>query len=298
MIRFITAAGLALVWVAAGHAAELSALEIMTKLEKIALESHRTSYATAQLMSCKVALSAGKVQCVEQPRVKKMESVSMRTGDDLRDSKSFAVILAPANEKGIGMLTYQYNDPNKDTESWLYLSALGKVKRMVSRSGEDEEPVSIFGSEFTTEDMEQGQVENYTYEMIDIIKDADGQVKTWIIEATPTAEQRNKTRYSRSRQWIDAKRWVVTKVQAFDKANKLYKQIQFADFQPLNGNHNDNNDIWVANTVNLLNVRTSRLSQWKQSHPKFNIDIAPQLFTQQALTDFAMREAKLQPLRQ
>ena len=31
------------------------------------------------------------------------------------------------------MLTYQYDDPGRDTESWLYLSALGKVKRMADR---------------------------------------------------------------------------------------------------------------------------------------------------------------------
>ena len=47
----------------------------------------------------------------------------------------------------------------RDNETWLYLSALGKVKSISVRNSDDEETesASIFGTEMTTEDQETGK---------------------------------------------------------------------------------------------------------------------------------------------
>ena len=49
-------------------------------------------------------------------------------------------------------LQYDYENTDKESDQWMYLSALGKVKRIVS--GNDDEPKkgSFFGSEFGYED--------------------------------------------------------------------------------------------------------------------------------------------------
>src|SRR5690606_38401729 len=111
------------------------------------------------LSSCNFGQSGKTVACNETPRVKVLESVSRQTGDKKKDSQSVSILLEPASERGIGMLTYTYDDPERDTESWLYLTGLGKVKRMASGSSEEQQPVSLFGSGFTSEDMECGKTD-------------------------------------------------------------------------------------------------------------------------------------------
>ena len=66
------------------------------------------------------------------------------------------------------MLSYSYDDSDRDNETWLYLSALGKVKRISVRNSDDEETesASIFGTEMTTEDQETGKLDDYTYELL------------------------------------------------------------------------------------------------------------------------------------
>jgi len=147
---------------------DLSAREIMEKVDDESRKSTESAFTRMKLTTCKYGLSGGKVKCAEKARVKLVESAQINTGEDNKDSKSIAIILEPASEKGIGMLSYSYDDSDRDNETWLYLSALGKVKRISVRNSDDEETesASIFGTEMTTEDQETGKLDDYTYELL------------------------------------------------------------------------------------------------------------------------------------
>ena len=107
---------------------ELSALEIMERVDEESRKSTDSAFTRMKLTTCKYGKKDGKVKCAEKPRVKLVESAQINTGDDNKDTKSVSIILEPASEKGIGMLSYSYDDSDRDNETWLYLSALGKVK--------------------------------------------------------------------------------------------------------------------------------------------------------------------------
>ena len=109
---------------------DLSAREIMEKVDEESRKSSDSAFTRMKLTTCKYGLSGGKVKCAEKARVKLVESAQINTGKDNKDSKSIAIILEPSSEKGIGMLSYSYDDSDRDNETWLYLSALGKVKRI------------------------------------------------------------------------------------------------------------------------------------------------------------------------
>ena len=133
-----------------GVQAELSARQIMEKVDQNVRQSNDSAFSVSVLSSCRFVQRDRQVVCSDQPRVKKLETVSKQYGRQLKDSRVISVVLEPAADRGVGMLTYSYDDDQKDTESWLYLSALGKVKRLAS-GDDDKEPVAFFGSEFTTE---------------------------------------------------------------------------------------------------------------------------------------------------
>lgn len=268
-------------------AASPSAREIMEKVDSLQRNSADKSLNLSRLSSCPFSVKDKKVLCTQERRVKVLESVSIQLGVDKKDSQAISIVLAPAKEKGIGMLTYSYDD-QRDTESWLYLSALGKVKRMVSGSDKNQEPVAFFGSEFTTEDMESGKTDEYDYQILQEGK--YGNTEVWVIEATPKPVRLRKTNYSKLRIWVDKSKYVPLKLHGYDKHKKLYKRTMFKGYRQIN-------QLWTAKEVTVFNMRTKRLSTLMTEKIAFGVDVDPEFLTQRSLTDLAFREQKLSALR-
>lgn len=268
--------------------ADLSARDIMDKVDRQQRDVSDSTLSLSSLSSCQFAVKNKQVSCTEEPRVKQLESVTRQLGEAKKDSQSISIILEPASERGIGMLTYSYDDENKDTESWLYLSALGKVKRMASGSGEDQEPVSLFGSEFTTEDMESGKTDEYSFKIVQ--EGAYSGRQVWVIEATPKPVRVRKTNYSRLLYWIDQERLIALKVQSYDKRGSLSKRIMFKEIERIN-------DFWIAREITIYNMQKQRLSLMKTEKIAMNVAVDAEFLTQRTLTDFAFREQTLSALR-
>ena len=271
------------------NAESQSAREIMEEMDRVQRTSQSSMVSKSHLSSCKYAIKDKKLACTEKPRVKVMESVNYQYGKDNKDSKGISIVLEPASERGIGMLTYAYDDINKDTESWLYLSALGKVKRLASGNEEDREPVAFFGSEFTTEDMETGKTDEYEYKIIQEGKYKGADV--WVIEATPKAARLRKTKYSKLLFWLDKSNYIARKVEAFNKRGERYKRIFSKNIQKIDG-------VWIARDVTVMNLITQRLSRLKTLDLAMNITINDEFLTQRTLTDKAFREKELRKYRQ
>lgn len=266
----------------------MNARSIMEKVDQIQRDSNHSTFSKSRLSSCKFGKKDKRIVCTEKPRVKLLETVQKQYGENYKDSKSVSIVLESASEKGIGMLTYSYDDPSKDTQSWLYLSALGKVKRMVSGGEKEKEPVSFFGSEFTTEDMESGKTDEFDYK---ILKEGPyAGTEVWVIESIPKEKRLKKTRYSKSITWIDKKKMVMLKVQSYDKRGKLWKKVYAKRFELMNG-------IWIARETTVTNLKSQRLSTIYTDEIIMDVDISEEFLTQRTLTDFAFREKNLKRLR-
>lgn len=264
-----------------------SARSIMDRVDSNALSQNNSVFSIMKIATCKFGISEGKVRCTARATVKSLESASINTGAGGKDSQSIAFILEPASERGIGMLSYTY-DSNKPNETWLYLSALGKVKRIVSSNSSSSEPVSLFGSEFTTEDQETGKLDDYTYTLLETIT-FKGR-KTYVIEQIPTPARARQSRYARTVLWIDASRYVNVKAEMYDSRGKEIRRVIAGNVERVNG-------VWMARSVTIMNLVTNRLSNMKMEALYFGVSIDPALLSQRALTDTAFRERHLDALR-
>ena len=262
---------------------------IMERMDANSRAQNDASFSIMQIATCKFGISGGKVKCAVKPTIKKIESASINTGAGGKDSKAIAIILEPASERGIGMLIYTYDNPRKDNETWLYLSALGKVKRLVaSNSDADSEPVSLFGSEFTSEDQETGKLDDYTYKLLDTVT-YQGR-KAFVIEQIPTKARARKTRYAKTLVWVDAQRYVMLKAEMYDKRGKEIRRIITGKVEKIKG-------VWLARSITIMNLVTNRLSNMSLGAIHFGVSIDPELLTKRALTDKAFRERQLNALR-
>jgi hypothetical protein len=269
---------------------DLSAREIMEKQDEERRKSTDSAFTRMKLTTCKYGISGGKVKCAEKARIKLVESAQINTGENNKDTKSIAIILQPSSEKGIGMLSYSYDDSDRDNETWLYLSALGKVKRISVRNSDDEETesASIFGTEMTTEDQETGKLDDYTYEILDQGKFRGREVV--VIESTPKPHRLSKSSYGKTLSWIDTERFITLKVQMFDKYNNPIKKLEVGKVEKIN-------DVWMGRSLTFFNTVSNRLTNMKLEAINFDIDIKEDFLTQRALTDQAFREKFLKDLR-
>ena len=270
---------------------DLSAREIIEQVDENQRKTTDSAFTRMRLTTCKFGIKNGKIKCVEKARIKLVESAQINIGIDNKDTKSIAILLEPASERGIGMLTYTYEDTERDNETWLYLSALGKVKRISVRNNDDEETesASLFGTEITTEDQETGKLDDYTYEMLEQGEYRGRQVV--VIETKPKEHRINRATYGKTRSWIDIERFIVLKAQMFDKHDNPIKRIEVGKVKKIN-------NIWMGRSLTFMNSVSQRLTNMKLEAISFDMDIDESFLTQRALTDQAFREQYLNNLRQ
>ena len=267
----------------------LTGMEIMERVEDYQRATSDSAFNKMQLSTCRFGVKDSRITCAERPRVMSLESVGKNYGEQLKDTKSVTIVLEPAAERGIGMLSYAYDDSARDNETWLYLSALGRVKRIASGSSDDEtEPASLFGSEFTTEDTDTGKLEEYEISILEETTEAGREV--WKIEAVPNEERARKSRYSRTVNYIDKERYVTLRAEMYDQYGKEVKRMLATRVELIN-------DVWMARSLTMMNLVANRLSNMAILEIHTGIEIDDEFLTQRTLTDVAFRETELEKLR-
>ena len=188
------------------------------------------------------------------------------------------------------MLSYAYDDTQRDNETWLYLSALGRVKRIASgNSDDDSEPASVFGSEFTTEDTDTGKLEEYEIRVLE--ETTEGGREVWKIELIPNAERARKSRYSKTINYVDKERFIVLRVEMFDQYDNEIKRLLASRVELVNGT-------WMARSLTMMNLVSNRLSNMAFLEIHTDIAVEDEFLTTRTLTDVAFRETELEKLRQ
>lgn len=146
---------------------------------------------------------------------------------DVFDYKDLVVILGPQNIKGLAVLTWNYLDPAKDQEVWLWLPSLRKVRRISQSEADD----PFMGSEFTTEEMSTRKWEDETYTMVGekkfegytaviggktFYKDKD----CYVVEAVP---RRKDWYYSKRVVWLDKDLAALVFDEVYDPLGRPWK---------------------------------------------------------------------------
>lgn len=267
----------------------MTAKEIMQKVNQLEQESYSSMAQRVKLSTCRYGKKKKKIVCVEKPRVKVVESVQKNTGEAEKDSKAVSIIQKPIAEKGVGMLSYSYDDPDRNSDNWLYLSALGKVKRLVSGNSEDNsDSGSFFGTEFSIEDMDKRKTGDFLYK---ILKETTyRKKKVWVIESIPTNEKLKKSKYGKTISWVDQDKFIILKVNLYDKKDQLRKILTMKNINKIN-------DIWIARSLMMNNLHSKRVTNMKIVAIAFNVDVKESFLTKRTLTDFSFREREMTKLR-
>jgi len=194
-------------------------------------------------------------------RVRKLESWAM---DEGKDTKKIMFFNYPGDVKGTGFLTWDYDDPGKTDDKWLYLPAMKKTRRI---SGKSSKTDYFMGSDFTYDDMSTRSVDEEVHELLRE-ETLDGK-KCWVVQSVPKDKDEI---YSRRVTWIRQDCMMAVKAEYFDKLDKLHRCLTVGEIAQVQG-------FWTICQMIMENVQTGHKTEIRMSGQKFDVKLAPGLFT-------------------
>ncbi len=220
-------------------AADMTAKEVMVKVDD------RDTGETAIQDSTMILIDRKKRQ-----RVRQTKQFVKEYGDD---TKSISFFLSPADVKNTTFLSHNWDNESKEDDSWLYLPALRKVKRIASadKSG------AFMGSDFTYADIEGVEIEDYDYKFVagKENEDVDGH-PVWVIESRPKKAIKKKvvkkTGNIKSQLWVRKDNFMVVKGKFWVKKGKKLKYLTLSGIEQVQG-------IWMAKKLQMVTTKKGKV---------------------------------------
>jgi len=190
--------------------------------------------------------------------------------DKGKDTLTIMFFETPADVKGTGFLTYDYDETGKDDDQWLFLPALRKSKRIASsdKSG------SFMGTDFNYSDMTDRDLEDYDFTLMKEVK-VNG-LPTWQIQSIPrNKDVAEESGYSKGVIWVRQDNHVV--IRGVNWVNKSHrrKYFQVKKLEQIDG-------IWVAMELQMTTKegkKTVHSTVIRFNNVKFNQPLDENMFT-------------------
>lgn len=200
-------------------------------------------------------------------RERKIRSFMKDKGED---TQSLMFFLEPADVKDTGFLTYDYDDPNKDDDQWLYLPALRKSKRIASsdKSG------SFMGSDLNYSDMTSRDLDDYDYTLKQEMEVRGN--KVWVIESVPRNEKViEETGYTKSLVFVRQDNYVVVRAVNWVNEGGKLKYMDVKSLELIDG-------IWTNREMTMTTKRgktTEHMTVLRFNNVRYNQKLDDDLFT-------------------
>lgn len=130
------------------------------------------------------------------------------------DQKYYVYFLRPPDVRKMVFMVHKHVNLKKDDDRWLYLPALGLVKRIAA----SDKRTSFVGSDFLYEDVSGRSLEEDTHQLI------DANDKLFVVKNVP--KKPDTVEFSYYNVSIDRKTFMPMKMEYYDKKNKLYRIIE------------------------------------------------------------------------
>jgi hypothetical protein len=179
--------------------------------------------------------------------------------------------LAPNDIKGTGFLVWEH--AAADDERFLYLPALGRVRRIAGAEKQE----SFVGSDLSYEDIGGREVSDYTYTFAqrDAVWTAlDGRTHpAWQLESRAVDRQAS---YPRTVSLVRKDNFVVVAAEIFNRRNEREKKYEVRRLEQASG-------IWTALDVVMSNERQRTRTELVVTEARYNIGLTEDDFTRRVL---------------
>jgi Outer membrane lipoprotein-sorting protein len=182
------------------------------------------------------------------------------------NSRSALRFVAPPEVKGVALLVI--NHPDRASDQWMWIPAQERDRRIALQ----DRSTRFFGTDFSFEDLEERDVDQYDYKLSgdDILEDAP----CWKIESHP--RDGKTSQYTSSILWVRKDRYFLVRADNFNR-DRLIRQITYRDVESIDG-------IWTARTVAVLDKTRNSQTLLTLDKVKYNLLMRDADFTRENLS--------------
>ncbi len=204
-------------------------------------------------------------------RVRKISALS-KLYDNGSTEKRLIRFLSPADVKGTGLLTYDYED--KEDDIWLFMPALRKTRRIVS----SEKAKNFMGSEFSYADMTPSRLDDFNYRLLD--EKEIGGVSCWEIEISPLNEDiAEENGFSKRIVFIAKQDFIIRKAIYYDLDGELHKELEVKEVKEIDTQNHKFRPVHMV----MVNKQNGRQSILKVDEIQLKSDLKDEYFTMRYL---------------
>jgi len=180
------------------------------------------------------------------------------------DQKYFVYFQKPPDVRKMVYLVHKHADKTKDDDRWLYMPGLDLVRRIAA----SDKRTSFVGSDFLYEDISGRSLDDDTHELIETTD------KLFVVKNVPKKPETVEFGYYNVS--IDRKTYVPVKMEFYDKRDKLYKTIESAKIETIQGFPT------VVKSV-VSNLQTGSKTEMEFGKVKYDLNLKDSIFTERYL---------------
>ncbi len=180
-------------------------------------------------------------------------------------SKSVLRFTAPAEVKGVALLVV--NHPDRASDQWMWTPALERDRRIALQ----DRSTRFFGTDFSFEDLEERDVDQYQYSMLG--EDSVDGAACWKIESVPGPSK--SSQYTKSVVWIRKDDYAFARIENYLK-DQVVRRLAYRRIENVQG-------IWTAREMEMADRRRGSLTRLTREKLEYNVPLKDDDFTLQAI---------------
>src|SRR5262249_49473291 len=152
------------------------------------------------------------------------------------NSKTILRFTVPAEVKGVALLVV--NHPTRASDQWMWTPGIERDRRIALQDRSQR----FFGTDFSFEDMEERDVDQFDYTLAGE-EDVAG-AACWKIESVP--KQTKTSQYTRSMVWVRKETYTAARIDNYAR-NEVVRRLTYSDLQNVQG-------IWTARRLEMSDL--------------------------------------------
>ena len=180
-------------------------------------------------------------------------------------SRSVLRFTAPAEVKGVALLVV--NHPDRASDQWMWRPAIERDTRVALQ----DRSTRFFGTDFSFEDLEERDVNQYDYELLG--DETIDNAPCWKIQSTP--KETKSSQYTRSIVWVRKDTYAFARIENFIK-DRAVRQLTYSRLENVQG-------IWTARQLEMLDLRRGSRTRLTLEKLQYNVPMNESDFTLEAI---------------
>jgi outer membrane lipoprotein-sorting protein len=180
-------------------------------------------------------------------------------------SKAVLRFTAPGEVKGVALLIF--NHPDRASDQWMWTPAIERDRRIALQ----DRSTRFFGTDFSFEDLEERDVDQYDYSMLG--NDTIAGAACWKIQSTP--KKGRSSQYSRSIVWIRKDNYAPARLDNFVK-DEVVRRLNYSSIENIQG-------IWTPRQLEIAELRRGSRTRLTLHEVKYNVPTKDEGFTLEAI---------------